>query len=138
MPNTETKNVGDLKKVIIENVTGDNNYKQGSLISGINDHPITDVIIKNYKINMVGGGDSSLITQEVPEKEGGYPDAQSFLKQGLPSLGFFVRYAENINIINAEIKAVKQDARPIILAGKDVNDLFFNGAKITSAQYEKK
>ena len=130
MPNAEIKSVGYLKKVIIENIKGENNYKQGSLISGIKDHPITDVIIKNYKIKMEGGGDSSLIVQEVPEKEGGYPDAQSFLKNGLPSMGFFVRYAENINIINAKLTAIKPDARPIIIAGKNVKDLFFNNRKV--------
>jgi hypothetical protein len=131
MPNAAAKQVGFLKNVIIENISGDDNYKQGSLISGIKDHPITDVIIRNYKIKMQGGGDSTLIAQEVPEKEGGYPDAQSFLKQGLPSMGFYVRYAENININNAEIKALKPDARPIILAGKNVIELFFNGEKIS-------
>jgi len=138
MPNAEIKTVGLLKNVIIEKITGENNYKQGSLISGIKDHPITDVIIRNYKIKMEGGGDSSLITQEVPEKEGGYPDAQSFLKKGLPSMGFFVRYAENINIINAEIKAGKPDVRPIVIAGKDVHELFFNNNLIINTLNEKK
>jgi hypothetical protein len=99
------------------------------LISGIKGHPIKDVIIRNYRIKMEGGGDSALISNEVPEKEGGYPDAQGFLKTGLPSMGFYVRYAENINISKAEIIPIKPDFRPEILAGKDVKELNFNGQK---------
>ena len=129
MPNTPAKEIGYLKNIIIENVSGADNYKQGSLISGIKNHPIEDVVIKNYHIKMSGGGDSSLIKQEVPEKEGGYPDAQGFLKQGLPSYGFYVRYAKNINIIEAGITPEKPEARPIIVVGKETNNVFFNGTK---------
>jgi polygalacturonase len=129
MPNASVKDVGYLKNIIIENVSGENNFKQGSLISGIKNHPVKDVIINNYKIKMEGGGDSTMITNEVPEKEGGYPDAQNFLKQGLPSYGFYVRYAENININNAEIFPLKPDFRPAIFVGKGVKELIFNGQK---------
>jgi polygalacturonase len=129
MPNSTIKDVGYLKNIIIENVSGENNFKQGSLISGIKNHLIKDVIINNYKIKMEGGGDSSLINNEVPEKESGYPDAQSFLKTGLPSMGFYVRYAENINITNAEIIPQKPDKRPIIMVGNDVKEFIFNGQK---------
>jgi hypothetical protein len=137
MPNTVVKEVGTLKNVIIENITGKNNLKQGSLISGIKDHPITDVIIRNYKIQVQGGGDTSLMNNEVPEKEKGYPDAQSFLKTGLPSFGFYVRYADQINISNAEIVPLQPDARPIVTAGKDVTDFYFNNNKITQPSNEK-
>lgn len=136
MPNSEIKDIGQLHKIIIEDVTGENNFKQGSLISGIKNHSINDVIIKNYKIIMSGGGDSSLLNNEVPEKENGYPDAQSFLKQGLPSFGFYVRYAEKIHIDNAEIIPIKNDARPEVIAGKDVIDFYFNKNKITQQHYE--
>jgi hypothetical protein len=129
MPNAQLPDVGYLQNIIIENVSGENNFKQGSLISGIKNHPVKDIIINNYKIKMEGGGDSTMITNEVPEKEGGYPDAQNFLKQGLPSYGFYIRYAENININNAQITPVKPDARPVILVGKGVKELIFNGQK---------
>lgn len=129
MPNTPLKEVGYLKNIIIENVSGENNYKQGSLISGIKKHPVEDVVIRNYHVKMAGGGDSSLIKKEVPEKEGGYPDAQEFQKQGLPSYGFYVRYATNINIINAGIAPEKPDARPIIAVGKETGNINFNDKK---------
>jgi polygalacturonase len=130
MPNTTIKEVGTLKHVLIENVTGENNYKQGSLISGIKGHPIKDVIIRNFKIKMEGGGDTTLIVNEVPEKEGGYPDAQSFLKQGLPSMGFYIRHAENIKLENVKITPVHFDARPEFIYEIDVRNVVLNGKKL--------
>ncbi len=127
IPNTPLKEVGYIKDIVIENVSGENNYKEGSLILGIKDHPISDLYINNYKIKMEGGGDSSLINNEVPEKEGGYPDARFFIKQNLPSYGFFIRYASKINIKNAEIIPNKVDGRPIILAEKGTSEILFNG-----------
>jgi beta-galactosidase len=137
MPNAIKKDIGQLNRVIIENVTGENNLKQGSLISGIKDHSVTDVIIKNFYLKTVGGGDSSLIKNEVPEKENGYPDAQSFLKQGLPSMGFYVRYANDIHISNTVVLPVTPDARPVIVAGKQVDNLFFNDKEIKSTQHNE-
>ncbi len=130
IPNTPLKEVGYLKDIVIENVSGENNYKEGSLILGIKDHPITDVVINNYKIKMEGGGDSSLINNEVPEKEGGYPDARFFIKQNLPSYGFYIRYANRINVNNAEIIPVKKEARPLILVGKGTSEILLNGNNI--------
>jgi len=132
MPNSIPKEVGYLKNIIIENVSGEYNYKQGSLISGIKDHQITDIVIRNYHINMEGGGDSSLIKQEVPEKEGGYPDAQNFLKKGLPSKGFYVRYANNIVFNDVDITPKLPDARPLITSGKGTSDIMLNGTKINN------
>ena len=128
--NTPPKEIGYLKNIIIENVTGENNYKEGSLILGIKDHPITDISINNYKIKMEGGGDSSLANNEVPEKEGGYPDARFFLKQNLPAYGFYVRYATRINIDNTDITPIKKEARPIIKLGNGTSEIVFNGNEI--------
>ena len=130
IPNTPTKEIGYLKDIIIEDVSGKNNYKECSLILGIKDHPVSDIFVNNYKIKMEGGGDSSLTNNEVPEKEGGYPDARFFIKQNLPSYGFFIRYASKINIKNAEIIPNKVDGRPIILSGDGTSEILFNGDKI--------
>ncbi len=130
IPNTPPKEVGYLKDIVIENVTGENNYKEGSLLLGIKDHPISDIVINNYKIKMEGGGDSSLANNEVPEKEGGYPDARFFLKQNLPAYGFYIRYATRININNAEITPIKKEGRPIIKLGNGASEILLNGKEI--------
>lgn len=132
--NNPPKEIGYLKDVVIQDVTGENNYKEGSLILGLKDHPISDIVIDNYTIKMEGEGDASLIKQEVPENERGYPDTRFFIKQGTPSYGFYIRYATKINISNAAIIPNKKDARPIILATKGTSEIRLNNKNINSEQ----
>jgi len=129
--NTPPKEVGSLKNVIIQGVSGNFNYKEGSLILGIKDHPITDVIIDNYKIKVEGGGTSTMIDKEIPENDTSYPDARFFIPQGVPSYGFYVRYANNINISNAQIVPLKSDARPVIIVDDGTSGILYNGNSIT-------
>jgi polygalacturonase len=132
--NNPPKEVGFLKNIVIEDVTGENNYKEGSLIIGIKDFPISDVVINNYKIKMEASEDAALLKSEVPENDRGYPDARFFIKQGLPSYGFYIRHARNINISNASILPNKKDIRPVVIATKGTSDLLFNGNPILSKE----
>jgi hypothetical protein len=130
MPGTEKPSVGYLKKIVIENVTGADNFRQGSLITGIRDHCVEDVIIRNYKISMEGGGDSTMIRLPVDEKEGGYPDAQGYSRTGLPSFGFYLRHAKRVNIKDASITSLNPDARPCYVSGGDVEAVVVNEKEI--------
>ncbi len=130
--NNPPKEIGYLKDIVIQDVTGENNYKEGSLILGLKDHPISDVVIDRYTIKMEGEGDASLNSKEVPENERGYPDARFFIKQGLPSYGFYIRHATKIYISNAAISPNKKDVRPIILAAKGTSEIRLNDKNIIS------
>jgi polygalacturonase len=130
VPNTKPKEIGYLKNVVIEEVKGDNNYKDGSLILGIKDHPISNIVIKNYKIKMEGSSDSSLLTKIVPENETGYPDARFFIKQGIPAHGFYIRHANNINITKAEIASSKKEVRPAVVVGNGTSNVLYNSTEI--------
>jgi polygalacturonase len=123
MPGRAKPPVGSLKRVLIENVSGEGNLRQGSLISGIAGHRIEEVIIRNYTISMAGGGDASLAGRPVVEQENGYPDAQEFSRDGLPAYGFYLRHAQNVRIERATITPVKADRRPCLAEGGDVLDL---------------
>lgn len=124
---SKPKEVGYLKDILIKDVKGEKNYKYGSLIMGIKEHPISEVYIQNYNIQSEGGGEASLMEKDVPENEGGYPDARFFLKQGAPAYGFYVRYAKGIYITNANITNAKTDARPFTVANQGTSDIFVNG-----------
>lgn len=130
--------VGYLKNILIENITGSNNLIQGSFISGISGHLVSDVIIRNYKVSMAGGGTSAMTTATVPEKEGGYPDAQEFNMQGLPAYGFYLRYASNIWFDSVKTTPVKADARPQFASGVDTLNIVENGKAFTTGAIVKK
>jgi len=130
--------VGYLKKVLIQNVGGEKNAKQGSFISGISIKLIEDVIIRNYKINMEGGGDSIMTGIPVPENEGGYPDAHQFSVNGLPSYGFYVRHAKNISFENVIITPVKPDCRPCYINGGNVENTFENSKALAKQVFADK
>jgi len=123
MPNAPTPKVGKLEKVIIENVTGKDNFIQGSLITGVAASKIENIVLRNIHLSMEGGGTTQLINASVPESEKGYPDSHQFLPKGLPSYGFYIRHAKNIYFDNVKTTAVKNDLRPEFFMGVDVENV---------------
>ena len=121
---------GNLKHIVIHDVRGNHNFRQGSFISGITDHPIKDIIIRNMDISMIGGGTAEMANSTVVEDDGGYPDAHEFSKPGLPSYGFYIRHAKNIILDNVNISPVMTDNRPVFKSGGDIQNIFINGEKI--------
>jgi polygalacturonase len=117
--NEKMERPGFLKDVVIRNVKGTDNRRQGSLISGIKGHPVENVVIRNMDIEMVGGGTDQMAETTVPEQEGGYPDAQDFRRNGLPSYGFYVRHARNIQFYDVKVTPQKPDQRPMYKIGRN-------------------
>ena len=117
---------GRLQRIIIRNISGDRNARQGSMISGIENHLVQDVKISNMNISMVGGGTKEMADAEVEEKIDGYPDAQEFSVDGLPAYGFYIRYARNINLENITVTPSNEDQRPLFVKGVDVENVDFN------------
>ena len=137
MPTMAKPPVGKLRRIIIENGIGNGNFRQGSLISGISNHPITDVVLTSIHFNAEGGGAKDLINRELPEKEDGYPDAQGFNRDGLPSHGFYVRHAKNIQFKNVRNTTKIPYARPEFLCGKNCTSVLVDGLDISSENISK-
>lgn len=108
VPGTAKPKPGKLHRILIENVKGKRNFRQGSFISGIPGYLIEDVCIRNFKIEMQGGGTADMVNQIVGENEAGYPDAHKFQRNGLPSYGFYVRHARNINLMACRLSQLKR------------------------------
>ncbi len=108
---------GYLKNIVIRNVKGVNNRRQGSLITGIKGFPIENVIIRNLNIVMQGGGTQDMVNAKVIEDENGYPDAQNFSRRGLPAYGFYIRYVKNIHLKNVNITPLIEDKRSEFFSG---------------------
>ncbi len=121
---------GYLKHIIIRDIRGERNLRQGSLITGIDGYPVEDIIIQNVNISMAGGGTAEMASANVTEDEGGYPDAHQFSRSGLPAYGFYIRHAKNIQLENATISPKTEDQRPVFKSGGDIENVLINGKRL--------
>lgn len=48
---------------------------------------------------------------QVPEKDGGYPEAFIFNRRPLPAYGFYVRHADRVKFENVTVTSRSPDAR---------------------------
>ena len=120
----ELTKTGELRRVTISNVVVYNaDPKYSSIISGIPGHYIEDVRLSNIRIYYQGGGTKEQAAIEPPEKENDYPEPSMF--GVIPSYGFFVRHAKNIELNNVEVSYLKEDLRaPFILTDVKGADFF--------------
>lgn len=125
-PEMKRPEPGALRRVMFENISGDDNGSRGSIISGIPTASISDVIVRNVNLTMEGGAKKWPADKVIPEKIGDYPDANMF-KPLVPAHGFWVRHAHEIQFWNVLVTPEKPDARPL-LSGVDVQNLSVDGA----------
>ncbi len=116
--------IGQLRRVIISNIVVSNCASYlGSIISGIPGHPIENVKISDVYVQHQGGGTKEQAARMPAEMERAYPEPGMF--GAMPSHGFFIRHAKDVELSNIEIAPVKEDQRPLF-AMNDVEgvDLF--------------
>jgi polygalacturonase len=116
--------IGDCRRIILSNIVSYNcASKFAAIISGIPDHPITDLKIHDIYLHHQGGGTAEMAALQPPEKETGYPDPHMFGQ--LPAHGFYIRHIDNIELSNIEIAYAAPDARPaFVLDSVTDADLF--------------
>jgi polygalacturonase len=102
---------GVLKRVILSNiVSSDAVAEYPSIISGVPGKLVEDIKISDMYLHQLGGGTKQWAALDPPEKESSYPEATMF--GILPTRGFFVRHARNLEFSNIEISTAKSDDRP--------------------------
>lgn len=102
---------GKLRRIAFENISGSGHGRRGSIISGIPGAKVEDVIFRNIKLTIAGGGKEVDASRVVPESIEAYPDAFSFGKT-VPAYGFWMRHADRITFENVEVTPVEPDMRP--------------------------
>jgi polygalacturonase len=98
---------GVLKNVHFNNIVATGGSLASS-ITGIPEHPIEGVSLRNVDITMAGGGRRT--SRKVPEAVGDYPQAPMFGE--LPAFGLYVRHVRQLSISNVQIRTMIPDARP--------------------------
>ncbi|MCB1129483.1 MAG: hypothetical protein KDN05_00040 [Verrucomicrobiae bacterium] len=122
LPGMATAPAGPLRRIIIEDVSGSGNFRQGSFISGLGKPRtfIEDVVIRRVDLGIEGGGNAGMIAAPVNDNPKGYPDAHQFSVNGLPAYGFYLRTARRVHFFDITVKAVAPDERPLFVAGNNV------------------
>lgn len=118
---------GVLRRVILEDVSGENHGRRGSIVSGIPGAKIQDVLFRRVRLTASGGGTEKDAKREVPEIVDAYPDAFSF-GQTVPAYGFWIRHADRVLFDDVQIKTVTPDVRPPFLQGVDTTSILINGS----------
>ena len=113
------KGAGDtyLRNILIENVTGSYDSRIASSITGVparDGMPARrpcDITLRNIHLTVPGGGTAKDAAAQVPEKDGGYPEAFMFNRRPLPAYGFYVRHADRVKFENVTVTLRTPDAR---------------------------
>jgi polygalacturonase len=107
----ETTKVGEMRRILISNVTSYNAQSRlCSILSGIPDYLIEDVKLSGIYQHQVGGASQDSLAIRPPEFENKYPDPGMF--GPMPSQGFFLRHIRNLEVSHVEIAAASPDPRP--------------------------
>ena len=121
-------NTPSLKEIIIENIQGTQiSYAKGCSVSGIEDIPVENIVIRNINLEFEGGGKVNESHRQIPENEKGYPNGRMF--GVLPAYGFFIRHAKNITLENIRLSFAQEDQRPALLCD-EVEQLEIKGLKM--------
>src|ERR1700680_898731 len=128
--------VGSLRRILMSNIVCSNaDPRLGSILSGIPDHPIEDIQLNDIYIQHQGGVTGEAATIQPPELEAHYPEPNMF--GPMPSQGFLIRHARNVELNNVEIRSIREDPRPLFVL-EDVKSVEFfrvRARRVKSAPY---
>lgn len=148
----EQPGVGVLKNVVISNINAYNTGNYSASITGIPGYYVENVSLNNIQFYNKGGvRDGGFIAdvKKVVEDEKGYP--QPTVWKELPSSGFFIRHAKNIQINGLQLNSYETDKRAPVVAvdvdglqinsigniGNNTAPVFFEGYKVTNLAISK-
>ena len=120
--------VGVLRRILISDVTvynADSHFS--SMIVGIPGHDVEDVKLNNIRIYYRPiDSPATKIQKNVAEYIHDYPEPQRF--GVMPSYGFFIRHAKNIEMNNVEVSFMGEESRPAVIL-EDVKQISLNNFK---------
>ncbi len=119
---------GVLQNVSISNVIATGANITGCSITGIPGYPVRNISLNHISIEFEGGGTNRDFSREIPEKEKSYPEADMF--DILPSYGFYIRHAENIQLSDIQLKTKETDLRPALMLS-DIKDAFLQNLTLS-------
>ena len=106
---------GTLRRVLISNISGDENGPRGSYMLGIPEKPIEDIVFHNIAIRQKASAGPVLKDSDFSEMRGSYPDAHMIDGTGdAPAYGLWARHVRGLYLHNYEVHPAENDPRPFI------------------------
>ena len=117
-PEQPRPGVGTLRRIVFDNITGDETGPRGSFFIGLPGHRIQDVALRD--VSFISDATTAPMVdeatiEEMPEK---YPDAM-MISADAPAKGLWVRHIENLTLMNVKVTTLAADPRPLVLAKSD-------------------
>jgi hypothetical protein len=118
---------GTFENVIVKNVkakaadSAQLKPPSGILITGVPGHYITNLILENIEIDLLGTGTAENARHEVPEAIDKYPEVKTF-GPIIPAYGVWARHVEGLKLKNITFRLKNNDLRPAIICedGKNI------------------
>lgn len=101
--------VGSISGVVLHDILIDRAGPSGSSITGLEGHPVTDVLLHDITIRHAGG--QPVTAAPTDEKRAEYPE--STMWGILPAQGFWLNHARDITFRNVKVMAASPDERPV-------------------------
>lgn len=106
--------IGKIRHIRLSDIIARGADTIGCSISGLDRAPVEDISLSNITIETSGSDiPGKLFSTVVPEKEEEYPEGTMFGK--LPAYGFYVRYANNLQLHNIVLRHKGTEQRPGIM-----------------------
>jgi hypothetical protein len=125
--------MGSLRNVSISGVQATGADDVGCSITGLADHPVENVTLRDVRLGFAGGGTSADASRSIPEKGDAYPEYSMFGK--LPSYGLYCRHARSVVFDQVEVSFSQPEARPGLWC-EDVDQLQVVGWDAAAASGE--
>lgn len=109
-PDKPVTSVGTMKKIVISNIIATDADYIGCPISGLPNHYIEELTLRDINLTFKGGVENQIGIPE--EKEDAYPEYRMF--GTLPAYGFFIRHVKNMFMDNITIHTEEKDNRPAL------------------------
>ena len=101
--------IGMISGVVLHDILIDQAGPSGSSITGLEGHPVTDILLHDITIRHAGG--QPVTAAPTDEKVADYPE--STMWGVLPAQGFWLNHACDITFRNVKVIASQPDARPV-------------------------
>jgi hypothetical protein len=114
---------GRLRHIVFDRIRGDDNGMRGSFFTGIPEHCIEHVLLRDIDLTMAPATGPAIDPAQIPEAPASYPDPHMFSSVSMPAYGLWVRHIRHLDLQRVRFASAGPDSRPMLLAGIDTEAL---------------